>query len=101
MVRYPHVMTWEMPDGESQIDPATGYPMPGATGATVVTDCRFHTTSSKMLRNQDSIEILQVGKIRIPLGSVVPHLWANVVVTSGANAVYSGSCKNRFEGQLV
>lgn len=97
----PHFLKWRTLDGESTEDPVIGYPIPGTPGEDIEQPCRFHPDRSKMLKNEDSTEILQVGKIRLSKGDAVPHLWASVLVVDEAgNEVYSGTVKNRFVGQL-
>jgi len=96
----PHLMVWRIQDGEAGED-ANGYPIPGIPGAVVEQECRYHPSSSKMLKNEDSTDILQTGKIRLSQGDSVPHLWASIhVVTLAGDLVYSGVVKNRFVGQL-
>ncbi|MCX3266543.1 hypothetical protein [Pedobacter agri] len=96
----PHILKWRTLDGSAGETPE-GYPIPGTPGEDVEQPCRFHPDRSKMLKNEDSTEILQVGKIRLSKGDAVPHLWANVLVIDDAgNEVYSGTVKNRFVGQL-
>lgn len=96
----PHLMVWRTPDGESGED-ENGYPIPGIPGVVIEQDCRYHPSSAKMLKNEDSTDILQTGKIRLSKGDSVPHLWATIhVVDLEGNSVYSGTVKNRFVGQL-
>ncbi|RZJ90973.1 MAG: hypothetical protein EOO20_06585 [Chryseobacterium sp.] len=96
----PHSLKWRTLDGPAGETPE-GYPIPGTPGQDVEQPCRFHPDRSKMLKNEDSTEILQVGKIRLSKGDAVPHLWAKVLVIDDAgNEVYSGTVKNRFVGQL-
>ncbi|RZK67654.1 MAG: hypothetical protein EOO95_02240 [Pedobacter sp.] len=96
----PHILKWRTLDAEAG-ETAEGYPIPGTRGEEVEQPCRFHPDRSKMLKNEDSTEILQVGKIRLSKGDAVPHLWASVLVHDEAgNEVYSGTVKNRFVGQL-
>ncbi|RZM10380.1 MAG: hypothetical protein EOO88_48235 [Pedobacter sp.] len=96
----PHILKWNAP-GTPAGETPEGYPIPGTPGEEVEQPCRFHSDRSKMLKNEDSTEILQVGKIRLSKGDAVPHLWASVLVVDEAgNEVYSGTVKNRFVGQL-
>lgn len=96
---YPHTMTWNTPDGEATED-VNGYLVPGTPGEPRQAKCRFRSSSNKMVKNQDSTESLQVGKIRIASRYDVPHLWANVTVVNGSTQVYQGLVKTRSEGQL-
>lgn len=95
----PHTITWTTPQGEATESPE-GYPIPGTAGQTKTSPCRFHPQSNKMVKNEDSIESLQVGKIRFPLGAEIPHLYAKVLVTGSEGLVYEGYAKTRNVGQL-
>lgn len=96
----PHILKWRTKDGEAGTT-AEGYPIPGTPGEEVTTSCRFYPEKSKMLKNEDSSEVMQEGKIRIEKGAAVPHLWASVIVKDlDGILIYEGLVKNRFVGQL-
>ena len=76
-----HTLTFTLPGTGGGEDPVTGLPLPEVPGSQVAIDCRFHQNSTKVLKNEDSTESLQVGRIRVAIGSVMPKMWQNVVQT--------------------
>ena len=96
----PHILKYNAPGTPSGETPE-GYPIPEVPGQSIELPCRFHPDRSKLLKNEDSTEILQVGKIRLSKGDNVPALWTPIHVTDlEGNEVYFGIVKNRFVGQL-
>ena len=85
-----HTLTFNLPGTGGGEDPVTGLPLPEVPGEAVQVACRFHQNSTKVLKNEDSTESLQVGRIRVAIGSVMPKMWQNVVVTEGDLVHFSG-----------
>ena len=85
-----HTLTFTLPGTGGGEDPENGQPIPETPGAPVSIDCRFHQNNTKVLKNEDSTESLQVGRIRVAIGSVMPKMWQNVVVSEGDIVHFSG-----------
>lgn len=98
MERRPHTLNWKTPDGESTIDPVTGYPVPGTPGLVKSVPCRFHLGGIKVFKNEDSTEVNQVGTIRVDIGSDMPEV-GQIVDVPG---YFNGRIRAKYTGgQLI
>lgn len=92
----PHLMHWKTLDAPATEDFETGYPIPGAPGQAVVTACRFHLGGSKVYKNEDSIDVNQVGTVRMDAGQLVPDVGMTIVI----DGQFSGPVREVCRGQL-
>lgn len=99
--RRPHIMTYDLP-GIPGGEDDNGYPLPDVPGQSVNVPCRFHQDSSKVFKNEDSTESVQVGRIRLDAGVVVPEVGTMVVVTNAESGKvqFSGPVRERYEAQM-
>lgn len=74
-------------------DPITGYPLPDVPGAVVNVPCRFHQTNTKVLKNEDSTESQQIGRIRVNIGETMPTQYQNIRVIEGDLVHFEGVAK--------
>lgn len=97
----PHILTYSTP-GTPGGEDANGFPLPDQPGTTVTIPCRFHADSSKVYKNEDSVEVSQVGRIRLDAGEVVPPVGTHVIVTNKVSGTvqFEGPVRERYEGQL-
>jgi hypothetical protein len=95
--RFPHVLHWTTPAGESTEDPGTGYTIPGAPGENKQTPCRYEMDSSKEFKNEDNTTTQQKGKIFIPDGSEYPSRGSNVRVEPN---MFAGQIRDIYTGKL-
>ena len=88
-----HTLIFTLPGTGGGEDPVTGFPIPEVPGAEVQVECRFHQSSSKLLKNEDSTESQQVGRIRVAIGAPMPRQWQNIRVVEGDVVHYSGAAR--------
>jgi hypothetical protein len=81
---------------------ADGLPTEGTPGVTVTMPCRFHLGGSKVFRNQDSTESLQIGRIRIDDGLELPSVGQEITVTDNRDSgvVFNGPVKQVYPASL-
>lgn len=94
----PHILTFISPGTPDTEDPDTGYTIPGIPGGTVQIPCRFVANVQKQFRNEDSTTVQQKGRIRVDVGSVMPKMWQEVVVTEDTRELFRGQAMVIYTG---
>jgi hypothetical protein len=92
----PHVLIWTTAGTAGGEDPESGYPIEGLSGVEMEVPCRFHLGGVRIFRNQDNIEVAQVGTIRLDSGVELPEVGAVIEVLGH----YKGKVKDVYRGQL-
>ncbi|WP_285011204.1 hypothetical protein [Pedobacter faecalis] len=96
----PHIVSWVTGAGEPQIDPVTGFPIPGGGGEQVQVACRWHADNSKEFRNEDNSVVRQQGRIAVDVGSPMPEIGQEVTVTEGEYVHFVGVVREVYRGQV-
>lgn len=96
MVTRPHILKWTTAGTAGGEDPITGYPIEGLSGEEMSVPCRFHLGGVKVFKNQDNIEVAQVGSIRVDAGVDLPEVGAVIEVVGH----FAGQVKDVYRGQL-
>lgn len=92
----PHIMNWTTAGGETTADPVTGYPIEGTPGTAMSTPCRFHLGGVRVFRNQDNVQVNQIGRIRLDVGVELPSVGSMVEVVGQ----FVGKVQDVYRGQL-
>jgi hypothetical protein len=88
-----HTLIFTLPGTGGGFDEVTGFPIPETLGPEVRVECRFHQNSTKVLKNEDSTESQQVGRIRVAIGALMPRQWQNIRVVEGDLVHYEGTAR--------
>ncbi|SMC53224.1 hypothetical protein [Pedobacter nyackensis] len=97
-LRRPHILTFTLPGTTGGEDPVTGFPIPGSDGDVVTVPCRYVSASGKVFKNQDNVEVQQRGRIRVPIGSIMPATFTHLTVTEGDITHFTGPALDVYAG---
>lgn len=95
----PHVLTFTTPGTPATDDPVTGYPIPGEPEQQVSIRCRFvPNKTARVFKNANNEDVQQKGRIRVPIGSIMPTPFAHLVVTEGERVHFTGPALEVYTG---
>ncbi|WP_114937574.1 hypothetical protein [Mucilaginibacter endophyticus] len=89
-------MNWVTAGTPAGEDPTTGYPLPPIPGEPKSVSCRFHLGGTRIFKNQDSVEVNQIGRIRLDAGIELPDVGQMIEVVGQ----FTGKVQDVYRGQL-
>lgn len=98
-LKRPHILSFNLPGVPPTEDPVTGFPIPGSDGEQVTVPCRYvPNKTARIFKNSDNEEVQQRGRIRIPIGSILPARFTHLVVTEGDLVHFEGPALEIYAG---
>jgi len=93
----PAILSWTTP-GTPGGEDENGFPIPEIPGVLVQVPARFVSGGTKTFKNEDSIEVVQNGRIRFDAGGTVPLKYQIVRVTEGDRVHFEGPAMEIYTG---
>ncbi|RZJ86762.1 MAG: hypothetical protein EOO20_17600 [Chryseobacterium sp.] len=94
----PHVLKFTLPGTPPTVD-ENGYDVPGIPGEEVEIPCRYHPSGKdrKQFTLDDGSVIVQQGRIRLDVGSLLPKVGQSIDVPG----YFTGVVRDTYKGQLT
>lgn len=96
----PHTLSFGTPGTPGGQD-EDGFPTEGTPGVEVEYPCRFHVGGSKVFKNQDSTEVVQIGKVRLDAVEYLPSVGQTITVSEGDYIHFSGVVRAVSKGETT